>query len=321
MKIRRYNDSNYDSWEAFVKSSNNGTLFHSRQFLNYHPENRFQDYSLMLYKKDQLQSVFPAVSVLEKNKRMLISHPGASVGSLVLPENLSISRAIEIAKALVDFSKDRSFDGVRITIPPILYQKRMSNYMDYALIRHGFRYTKREITSILFLENDLNKNIKKFRPSHLRAVKKAKDSGVVVRQTQDFATFYKILHKNLSIRHNVAPTHTLNELLDLKNRIPDKINLFGAYLDNEMLAGVINFRINKNVILAFYISHLEDYQKLRPVNLLFYSIFDWAINEGVKVYDFGTFTVNEIPNLGLGRFKENFGASGIYRDTIELNLS
>ena len=69
MKIRRYNDSNYDSWEAFVKSSNNGTLFHSRQFLNYHPENRFQDYSLMLYKKDQLQSVFPAVSVLEKNKR------------------------------------------------------------------------------------------------------------------------------------------------------------------------------------------------------------------------------------------------------------
>ena len=97
----------------------------------------------------------------------------------------------------------------------------MSNYMDYALIRHGFKYTKREITSILFLENDLNKNIKKFRPSHLRAVKKAKDSGVVVRQTQDFATFYKILHKNLSIRHNVAPTHTLNELLDLKNRMPD----------------------------------------------------------------------------------------------------
>ena len=130
----------------------------------------------------------------------------------------------------------------------------MSNYMDYALIRHGFKYTKREITSILFLENDLNKNIKKFRPSHLRAVKKAKDSGVVVRQTQDFATFYKILHKNLSIRHNVAPTHTLNELLDLKNRMPDKINLFGAYLDNEMLAGVINFRINKNVILAFYLS-------------------------------------------------------------------
>jgi hypothetical protein len=25
--------------------------------------------------------------------------------------------------------------------------------------------------------------------------------------------------------------------------------------------------------------------------------------------------------MGLGRFKENFGASGIFRDTIELKLS
>ena len=33
-----------------------------------------------------------------------------------------------------------------------------------------------------------------------------------------------------------------------------------------------------------------------------------------------TFTVNEKPNMGLGRFKENFGASGIFRDTIELCL-
>ena len=34
----------------------------------------------------------------------------------------------------------------------------------------------------------------------------------------------------------------------------------------------------------------------------------------------GIFTVNEKPNMGLARFKENFGASGIFRDTIELKL-
>ena len=39
-----------------------------------------------------------------------------------------------------------------------------------------------------------------------------------------------------------------------------------------------------------------------------------------KVFDFGIFTVNGEPNMGLGRFKEKFGASGIVRDTIELNL-
>ena len=65
----------------------------------------------------------------------------------------------------------------------------------------------------------------------------------------------------------------------------------------------------------------EAYQEFRAVNFLFYSIFDWAIKQGFKIYDFGTFTVNEEPNMGLGRFKENFDASGIFRDTIELKLS
>jgi hypothetical protein len=31
--------------------------------------------------------------------------------------------------------------------------------------------------------------------------------------------------------------------------------------------------------------------------------------------------VNEKPNMGLARFKENFGSSGVFRDTIELNIS
>ena len=138
--------------------------------------------------------------------------------------------------------------------------------------------------------------------------------------TEDFEEFYTILKKNLSIRHNVFPTHSLSELVILKELYPDKINLFGAYLENEMIAGVINFIVNERVVLAFYISHDESYQELRPINLLFYKIFDWAIQNEFKVFDFGIFTVNEKPNMGLARFKENFGASGVFRDTMEINL-
>ena len=54
--------------------------------------------------------------------------------------------------------------------------------------------------------------------------------------------------------------------------------------------------------------------------LLFYSIFDWAIKNELKVFDFGIFTVNEEPNFGLARFKENFGASGMFRDTFEITF-
>ena len=87
-----------------------------------------------------------------------------------------------------------------------------------------------------------------------------------------------------------------------------------------MIAGILNFLVRGDVALAFYISHKEDFQGLRPLNLLFYNIFKWALNENINVYDFGIFTVDGEPNMGLGRFKENFGASGVFRDTFQIIL-
>ena len=214
-----------------------------------------------------------------------------------------------------------NFYKIRITQPPLIYSRRISQYMDFAFRKAGYHYLRREVSSILFLENSVKENLAKFKSTHRTAVRKAEKSGIIIRQTEDYENFYKILKKNLSIRHDVSPTHSLLELLYLKELFPDKINLFGAYLKNEMIAGVINFVVNDRIVLAFYISHKKQYQELRPINLLFYKIFDWAICNNFKVFDFGIFTVHEKPNMGLARFKENFGASGVFRDTVELTFS
>lgn len=318
--ILRFNQKDETAWDQFVPSGNNGTLFHLRSFLNYHPHERFIDHSLIFEKKDKLFSVFPAAEIEVDSEKWLVSHPGSSIGSFVTPEHLSIADAMELTEALVDYAKANQFQKIRITLPPTLYYRRLTNYVDFAFFKQGFSYAKRDITSILFLEETLEKNLDKFRPSHRRAVRNAQSKGVVVKPSEDFKSFYGILKQNLKIRHNVDPTHSLDELIDIQKRFPEKVNLFGAYVGEIMVAGVVNFIVNNHVILAFYISHDEAYQDYRAVNLLFYTIFEWAIQQQFKIYDFGTFTVNEEPNMGLGRFKENFGASGIFRDTIERTL-
>ena len=318
--LKPYSNEKESQWDDFVENSNNGTIFHLRRFLKYHPEGRFKDHSLMIDKKGKLFTVFPAAEQKLNNCRYLISHPGSTIGSFVVTDNLSIADAIGIANLLVEYAKKHNFVGIRITLPPTLYQKRLSHYLDFSFIKSGFKYFKRDVSSILFLEDSLQENLNKFRPSHKRAVRNAQRKGVIVKQTNDFATFYKILEKNLNIRHGVAPTHNLNELLDLHQRFPKRINLFGAFIKDQMVAGAVNFIVNENVVLAFYISHDDAFKDYRSVNLLFYSIFDWAIQQKFKIYDFGIFTVNGEPNMGLGRFKENFGASGIFRDTIEIKL-
>ncbi|MAD52429.1 MAG: GNAT family N-acetyltransferase [Candidatus Marinimicrobia bacterium] len=317
--VKRFNN-NSPAWDNFVSSANNGTLFHTRRFLNYHHEGRFNDHSLEFYKKGKLVGVFPAAIIETENSRILVSHPGASVGSFVIPEDLAFADALEMVEQLVDYSKRENLDGIKLTQPPTIYSKRLSHYIDFALQKNGFLYAKREISSILFLEKSIDENLSKFKSTHRTAVRKAEKSGVVVKKTDDFASFYEILKKNLSIRHDVKPTHSLDELLHLKELFPDKINLFGAYIEEKMVAGVVNFIATENVVLAFYISHDEAYQEVRPINLLFYQIFEWAILKKFSVFDFGIFTVNEKPNFGLARFKENFGASGQYRDTLEIQF-
>ena len=239
----------------------------------------------------------------------------------MVPEDLSFSDALRIVEKLSSYCVGNNFCKIRITQPPLIYSRRISQYMDFAFRKAGYHYLRREVSSILFLENSVKENLAKFKSSHRTAVRKAEKSGIIIRQTEDYENFYKILKKNLSIRHDVSPTHSLSELLYLKELFPNKINLFGAYLKNEMIAGVINFVVNDRIVLAFYISHKKQYQELRPINLLFYKIFDWAICNNFKVFDFGIFTVHEKPNMGLARFKENFGASGVFRDTVELTFS
>ena len=87
-EIQRYNTTDQSAWDTFVPRGNNGTLFHLRAFLNYHPENRFTDHSLLIKKRDKLFSVFPAAEKKIGEKTHLVSHPGASVGSFVVPENI-----------------------------------------------------------------------------------------------------------------------------------------------------------------------------------------------------------------------------------------
>ena len=142
-----------------------------------------------------------------------------------------------------------------------------------------------------------------------------------MRLSSDWKQFYRILEKNLGMRHQVKPTHTLDELLCLYQLFPEKVLLFGNYYRNELIAGVVVFVANPRVILAFYISHNEDFQHLRPVNLLFYRIIGWGIEHGFQYLDFGTYTLNMDPNFGLARFKEGFGATGLFRDTYTGKLA
>lgn len=304
-----------EQWDALVRTSDNGTMFHLREFLGYHPPDRFIDHSLYVIRNEKLFSVLPAIAQDRNGMRILNSHGGASYGGFVYPSQCNIRDAFLMTEALIAHATEQHFDAIHITLPPIMYAKHLSNYIDFAFMKHGFTYVKREISSIVDLRNP-HAIEQEFRPEARTALNKALKSGIVIRTTNDYASYYSILKQNLRMRHGVQPTHTLDELIDLSQRFPSDITLWGAFLDETMIAGVCTFAANKQVILAFYISHDEAYQEYRAVNLLFATIMKESALQGFSYLDFGIFTVNMDPNWGLGRFKENFGSRGVFRDTL-----
>lgn len=307
-------------WDEFIEKSDNGTMFHTRRFLSYHPEDRFKDASLVINKKNNIFSVLPAVILERDGKKILSSHAGASYGSFAYSSDLNFQEAHELVEILLKHAKTLKCDRIQITPPPIIYQSKLSNYIDFALVRSGFQYSKREVSSVVQLDTPKDELIYTYRSEARTALKKAQKSGVEIVETDRFEEYYDILKRNLKMRHNVNPTHTLDELLKLKYMFPAKIRLWGAFLQDKLIAGVCNFSCNSRVVLAFYISHNEDYQEYRAVNLLFYQIMKKYQDEGYKFLDFGIFTVNMDPNWGLGRFKENFGSRGIFRDYFYKDL-
>ncbi len=320
MEVIRYGKEHKDAWESFVSSSNNGTLFHTRKFLSYHPSDRFKDSSLIFKENNKIISVLPAAHIKRDGIPTLISHQGASYGGFVYNDNLSIKQAFSLTETLIEYANQNDFKKIIITHSPFVYQKRYNNYVDFAFMQNGFQYLKREVSSVVVLDIKEDDVFSLFKPEARTSTRRAQKLEVDVRESEDFEEYYNILKSNLNLRHGVQPAHTLDELIKLKKLFPDEIQLVGAYAGKKMVAGVVNFFCNEKVVLVFYISHDPEFQQYRAVNLLFYTIIKDAVKRGLSYLDFGLFTVNMDPNWGLGRFKESFGARGILRDTFYKDL-
>jgi len=317
--VHKYVTEDAAWWDDYIAGADNGTIFHTRRFLSYHPPQRFNDHSLVFRRKNSVRAVFPAVEVQMDKDKVLYSHRGSSFGGFVY-RDAGIRDAFDLAEDLKQYAKAAGFTKIIMTLPPLVYMTRYSNYVDFALLQNGFRYMKREITSVLQLPDSAEDILPMFKAEARTATRKSIKQGVEVRLSDEYEAYYEILKRNLKLRHNVTPTHTLEELQKLAALFPQQIQLWGAYLDGQMIAGVVNFICTDKVALAFYISDDKTYQQYRAVNNLFYHIFKWAVQQGLRFFDFGIFTVNEDPNWGLGKFKESFGARGLFRDTFELLL-
>jgi hypothetical protein len=318
MLARKLTESDRKTWTDFVCRSCNGTVFHLPAFLDYHPEGRFDNHHVIITSGKETLAIIPGARSEREDGTWFRSYPGASYGGPVLPDMLGLGKVEQVIDTLLEYCKDQGFCGVEMTLPPQVYFRRPNNYIDFTLLKRGFQYRKRELTAVIDLKRLGEEIDLGFRSTARRGVRKAVKGGVTIEENSDFSLFYPVLETNLKDRHGVNPTHSVEELFRLESLLgKGHLHQFIARsTGGDVLAGMVMFHCNPRVTLAFYISHDERFQDLRPVNLLYREVIGWARERGYSYLDLGTFTLDMEVNYGLCRFKESFSARGRFRDTF-----
>lgn len=289
-------------WDQFVKDGNQGTFLFQRDFMDYHSD-RFQDFSLMVYKNDKLLALLPANRVDD----VLYSHQGLTYGSLIYAKHLKTTDFIQAFKAILEFLKSEAISTLNIKELPYIYlNSKMNNPLQYVLFKTKAELTRTDLHSVLDL------NYKSYSNSRKEGVKRGVKANLKVEESNSFDLFWNsILIPNLESKHKVKPVHTLEEITLLKSRFPNNIRQFNVYYNDTIVGGTTIFE-TEYVAHCQYISGNSDKNELGSLDFLFHHLIENVFNKK-SYFDFGTSNIKagEQINKGLQFWKEGFGARSI----------
>lgn len=278
--------------------------------MDYHKE-RFEDFSLLIFKNTKLVAVLPA----NKKDNEVFSHQGLTYGGLVFENNLKLNDVILIYKVLLKYLYDNGIKKLYVKTVPLIYTVSPNAEQDYIFYLLKASFKKREALSVINLKLPI-----KLSKDRKAGVKRSEKHKVKVKEVQEFTEFWNsILIPNLKEKHNVLPVHSLDEITLLKERFPNNIRQFNAYVDDEIVAGTTIFE-TKYVAHSQYISGNSTKNQTGSLDALHYHLLTDVFKD--KMYfDFGISNENQGRNLneGLLYWKESFGARTITADFYSLD--
>lgn len=306
----KYTKEDKNIWDVFVKNSKNGIFMFERDFMDYHSD-RFIDYSLMFYDEDKLIAILPA-SIHGNEMR---SHGGLTYGGFITDNSMKQHRMLECFEALKIYLKSHNISKLIYKTIPYIYYKQPSEEDLYALFVNDAKLFRCDIATTINLKEPI-----KMPKGRKAQISRAKRENVIIEESEDFNTFINLENKILSEYHNTKAVHTAKELELLKSNFGDKIQLWVAKWNGQMIAGTVIFVYDK-VVHTQYMAANETAREIGGLDLVIKTLIDkYSVEK--NYFDFGISTENDgtYLNAGLISQKESFGGRGIVYNFYELDI-
>jgi hypothetical protein len=286
-------------WDAFVKTAKNATFLFLRDFMDYHND-RFKDFSVMVYREEELYAVLPANIIGDK----IISHQGLTYGSFILQGKSKFFYAFDAFKAMLAFYEGKGLKTLEIKVIPTFYNRIPADELDYFLYKADAELLKKDVLMIIDYQDQL-----RFQKNRREGINKALRSGLELKVDTNFKEFWAtVLIPNLNKKHGIKPVHSLEEIEFLASRFPNNIKQVNIYKEGKVVAGTTVF-LTETTVHPQYVSGNADKNAFGSLDLA----YDYIINkmcDDKRYFDFNISSEDNGKkiNEGLIFWKESCGA-------------
>jgi len=279
--------------------------------MEYHND-RFEDFSLMVYKNGKLIALLPA----NKKDNIVYSHQGLSYGGVVYMKDVKFKDSLEAFESILKYLKKSGYQKLYLNQIPQFYNSKLSDEFSYFLFILKAKLRRRDTLSVIRYSDghSLSKSRKE-------GVSRAQKQGLEIKEVAGFDEFWNdILIPNLKLKHKTKPVHSLQEITKLKSHFPDNIRQFNVYKNNKIVAGATIFESVRGAHTQ-YISGNEHNNILGSLDFLHAHLISSVFIEKV-FFDFGNSNMNngQEVNYGLLFWKEGFGARTVSQDFYVIDV-
>ncbi len=303
-------------WDDFVENKAiNGTFLQTRRFLNYHPPERFQDASSLIFDdKKHLIALCPACVKIIDDKKVFYSHAGSSYGGILIDrKRFKACKVIEIIQALEKYVTENGYVQIIIKQTPSLFAVESVDLLQYCFFYLGY-HCYSELNMYVDFEKYNENILSEFSQGKRTDVHNCQKRGLYVRKLTSFleiAQLHELLGKTLR-RYNMVPIHTAEELYDFQTvRLQEECECFGVFEKEKMVAASMMFYFKKvGVAHTQYLCADPDYRRLSPMTYLYYAMLTEMRQRGYKKvsWGIGTEKMGLYINEGLVKNKEYYGS-------------
>lgn len=313
MNVIRYDSSMSEQWDDFVRNSANGTMLHMRGYMDYH-SHRFSDCSLLVMdKRNRIVGILPANSV----GHTLYSHQGLTYGGWIMPlRHFAPGDMLYAWECMAEWMRGNGFSELVYKPIPHIYHSYPAEDDLYALFRLGATIDSVQVSSAIPIGQQwLGSQTVRWE------VRKVAKSDVTIAVSDDYTAFFSILQQRLSERYDAVPVHSVDEMVMLANRFPERIKLIVALnAQGSLLAGTVIYKM-PTVVHTQYIATTSEARRQG----IFPAIVEYILrNEchGRKWFEFGTSCEQHglILNRGLSDQKYHLGGRSVIYASYRLNL-